>query len=206
MEAKEGIEKIARAEAERHAARPDAVISRANADVAGSVRARVEYELTRVQQALAALEEARRKAEDKASCLADEGVFLLLELRASKDKLSAFRVEASKEKKALDEAFDVGFDVIFNYGYDCCAFPHNICGSEPVIPNGISDTSKPFHPKFFYQSSLPPGCCSYRSCWVPEADTSRADEHLTTVGAGDISDSSAGAAGLSEEPGVFGGI
>ena len=69
----------------------------------------------------------RWKAEDKASRLVDERVSLLLELGASKDELSSFRVEASKEKKALEEAFDV----IFNYGYGCYAFAHNICGSEP---------------------------------------------------------------------------
>ena len=30
----------------------------------------------------------------------------------------------------MEEDFDIGFDVIFNYGYGCCAFAHNICGSE----------------------------------------------------------------------------
>ena len=67
-------------------------------------RQKGESELTGVQHALAASEEARRKAEDEANCLADEQVSLLLELGASKDELSAFRAEASKEKKALDKA------------------------------------------------------------------------------------------------------
>ena len=81
--------------------------------------------------------------------MADERVSLLLELEASKDELSAFRTEDSKEKKALEEAFDAGFDVIFNYGYGCCAFAHNICGSELVIPDGMPDTSKSLPPDFF---------------------------------------------------------
>ena len=101
------------------------------------------------QHALAASKEARRKAENEANRLADERVSLLMELRASKDKLIEVRAEASKEKKALDEAFDVGFDVIINYGYGCCAVTHNICGSEPMIPYGMPDKSKSLPPEFF---------------------------------------------------------
>ena len=41
-------------------------------DVAGSARAKVESELARVQNALAVLEEARRKTEDEASRMAVE--------------------------------------------------------------------------------------------------------------------------------------
>ena len=65
---------------------------------------------------MAASKEARRKAKDKVSRLANERVSLLLELGASKYELTGVQVEASKEKKAMEEAFDVGFDVIFNYG------------------------------------------------------------------------------------------
>ena len=49
----------------------------------------------------------------------------------------------------MAEEFDVGFEVIFNYGYDCCAFSHNICGSKPRIPAGLPDTSKSLSLKFF---------------------------------------------------------
>ena len=58
-----------------------------------------------------------------------EGVSLLLELETSKDEVSALQAQALKEKKAMKEAYEEGFDVIFNYGYGCCAFAHNICGS-----------------------------------------------------------------------------
>ena len=85
---------------------------------------------------MAASKEARRKAENEASLLAYERVSLLLKLEASKDELAGVRAEAAKEKKAVEEAFDAGFDVIFNYGYGCCTFAHDICGSEPVIPDG----------------------------------------------------------------------
>ena len=116
---------------ERDAARHEALSACMDADAGGSVRARVESELARVQNALAVLEEARRKAEDKASHLAVERVSLLLELGTSKDEVSALQAKALKEKKAMDEAYEEGFDVIFNYGYGCCAFAHNICGNQP---------------------------------------------------------------------------
>ena len=112
-------------------------MTRTDADAVGSARAKLESELARVQNALAVVNEARRKVEDKASRLANERVSLLLELRTCKDEVSAIRAEALKEKKALEEAYEEGFDVIFNYGYGCCAFAHNICGSQPEVPDGI---------------------------------------------------------------------
>ena len=158
-EAKESVEKVARAEEERDTARHEASMARMDADAAGSARAKVESKLVRVQNALAIAEEARWKAEDEASRLAVERVSLLLELRTSKDEVSALQAHALKEKKALKEAYEEGFDVIFNYGYDCCAFAHNICGSKPVVPYGMSNTSKPLSPEFFINPH-PPGAVS----------------------------------------------
>ena len=120
-----------------------------DADTVGSVKMKVESELAKVQNALAVSEEARRKAEDEASRLAVERISLLLELGTSKDEVSALQVQALNEKKALDEAFEKGFDVIFNYGYSCCAFANNICGSQPVVPDRMPDTSKSLSPEFF---------------------------------------------------------
>ena len=60
-EAKEGVEKVARAEAERDVARHEASMARMDADAAGSAKEKVESELARVQNALAVVEEARRK-------------------------------------------------------------------------------------------------------------------------------------------------
>ena len=110
------------AEAERDATRNEASIACMDADVAGSAKAKVEFELARVQNALAVSEEAKRKAEDKASRLAVERVSLLLDLGTSKDEVSALQAHALKEKKALEEANEEGFNVIFNYGYGYCAF------------------------------------------------------------------------------------
>ena len=69
----------------------------------------------------------RWKVEDDASHLAVERVSLLLELGLSKDEVSALQAHALKEKKPMEEAYEEGFDVIFNYGCGCCAFAHNIC-------------------------------------------------------------------------------
>ena len=112
--------------------------------------------MAEAQRALAASEEAQWKTGDEAIRLADERVSLLLELRASKEELIGVRGEDSKEKKALEKDFDEGFEVIFNYGYGCCAFAHNICESKPVIPNGMPDTSKLLSSKFFINPWCPP--------------------------------------------------
>ena len=74
--------------------------------------------------------------------------------------MSALQAHALKEKKALKEAYEEGFDVIFNYGYGCCAFAHNICGSKPVVADGMSDTSKPLSPEFFIDPRRPSGVVS----------------------------------------------
>ena len=59
------------------------------------------------------------------------------------------------EKKAMEEEFDASGDVIFNYGYSCYAFVHNICGSEPMIPFGMLDTTKPLPQEFFIYHRCP---------------------------------------------------
>ena len=72
-----------------------------------------------------------------------------MELEATRDNFAAFREKSSVKKTTMEVEFDVSSDVIFNYGYGCCAFAHNICGSEPLIPVGMPDTSTPFAPDFF---------------------------------------------------------
>ena len=128
---------MARVEVERNATLYEASMVGMNVSTPGSARMQVESELARVQNALMVAEEARRKAEDNASRLSVERVSLLLELGTCKDEVSAIRAEAFKEKKALEEAYEEGFDVIFNYGYGCCAFAYNICGSQLEVPYGM---------------------------------------------------------------------
>ena len=64
------------------------------------------------------------------------------------------------ERKVLEKEFDASSDVIFNYGYDYCAFAHNICRSKPMIPVGMLDTSEPLPPEFFVNTRCPPSASS----------------------------------------------
>ena len=155
--AREGFEKVARVEVERDAASYEASMAHIDAAATGSARTQVEFELARVQNAMAVIEKARQKAEDKARHLAFERVSLLLELEPCKDEVSAIRAKALKEKKALEEAYEEGFDMIFSYGYGCCSFAHNICRSQPEVSDGMSDTSKPLPSEFFINPRCPPG-------------------------------------------------
>ena len=82
--------------------------------------------------------------------MADEQDSMLLELETYKDEVSAIQADALKEKNALEEAYDEGFDIIFNYRYGCCAFANNICRSQLEVPDGMLDTSKPLSPECFY--------------------------------------------------------
>ena len=223
LEAKEAVERAVQPEAEKDSARHEALMARLNAKAARSARAQVESELAMVQQALAASEDprqkgeskltevqhalavskvARRKVEDEASRLADERVSLLLELGASKDELSTFREKASKDNKALEEAFDAGFDVIFNYSYGCCAFTHNICGSEPMISGGMSDTSRPLPPEFFINSRCPSDAAPGASTTDSDANVREAGKSLPTavVGLGIQYDSPVRVTWENEEP------
>ena len=226
-EAREAVERAVRAEEERDAAHHEVAMAQLEIEATGSARAqveselarvqcalaasedarqKVEYELDRAQQALAASGEAWRKAEEEASRLTDERVSLLVELGASKDELSAFRAEASKEKKALEAEFDSSFEDIFNYGYGCCAFAHNICGSKPGIPDGMPDTSKPLPPEFFVNPRCPLGAVLVEAVVAPEVGISEEVEHSSTVGSkvGDNPDSSSKVVGEREEPGASG--
>ena len=72
-----------------------------------------------------------------------------MELKASEEKFSAFQAKVTMEKKVMEEEFEASGDVIFNYGYGCYAFAHNVCGSESMIPAGMPDTIKPLPPEFF---------------------------------------------------------
>ena len=131
-------------------------------EVAGSARAQVELELSRVQcalttadggrlkaeskldstrQALAAAKEACRRAEEENIRLTDERPSLLMELGAIKEDFATFQAKSSAKKSALEAEFDASSDVILDYGYCCCPFAHDIRGSKPMIPTGMPDTS-----------------------------------------------------------------
>ena len=194
---------MARAEVERDVTRHDASMARIDADAAGSAKVKVESDLARVQNDLVVVEEAKRKVEDEASRLADEQVSMLLKLGSCKDEVFAIQADALKEKKALEEAYEEGFDVIFNYGYGYSAFAHNICGSQLEVPYEMPDTSKSLSPKLFINPRCPLGVVPVEAVSINvrpskvtnapkreapaailETDNSEVGEHLSTAEVG----------------------
>ena len=125
--------------------------------------------------------------------------------------MSALQAQALKEKRALEEAYEEGFDVIFNYGYGCCAFTHNICGSHPVVPNGMPDMSKPLSLEFFINPRCPPNVVPTKAATIDvrtsEAMITPEREVLSTVLGTDVSEASehlsAAQVGLGTEPEFF---
>ena len=160
-----------------------------------NTRAQIESELARVQRALALVEEARqkagsehgatrealalaeeacRKAEEESGRLPDERLSLVMELGAVKDEFAAFREKAAADRETMEAEFDSSGDALFNYGYGCCVFMHNICGSRPYIPDGMPDPSVPLTPEFFANPRCPPSVLSAAAAPEP------AEEHPET--------------------------
>ena len=102
--------------------------------------------------------------------------------------------------------------MIFNYGYGCCAFVHHIYGSQPVVLDGMPNTSKPLSLEFFINPRCPLGVVPVEAVTIDvrsgeamivskrevpttvlETDISEAGKHLSAakVGLGNELDSSA---------------
>ena len=181
LKAKESAKRAARAEAERDAARHKAMMAKLQIEGVVNTRAQVESELARVQRALAVAENARlmaesergvakealavageasRKAEEENSHLADERLALVMELGTIKDDFTAFLEKAVADRETMEAELDASSDTLFNYGYGCCVFTHNICGSKPQIPDGMPDPSVPLTPEFFANPRCPPSISS----------------------------------------------
>ena len=79
-----------------------------------------------------------------------------MKLEVTREDFATFREKTSTEKMATEAEFDARSDVIFNYRYGFCTFVHNICGSEPLIPIGMPDTSTPLTLEFFVNPLCPP--------------------------------------------------
>ena len=70
--------------------------------------------------------------------------------------MSSLQSQAGKDKEAMEEDYQKALEVIFAYGYECCMFKHNICGSQPEVPDGMPDSSDPLPPEFFANLKCPP--------------------------------------------------
>ena len=110
--------------------------------------------------------EACRKAKEENGRLADERLALVMELVTIKDDFAAFREKAVADRETMEAEFDSSGDSLFNYGYGCCGFTHNICGSKPQIPDRMPDPSVLLTLEFFANPRCPPGT----SATVPALD------------------------------------
>ena len=178
LEARESAERAARAEAERDTTLHEAAMAKLTTEGDLNIGTQIESELARVQNALTLAEEARRKtefdhgaaqealtatreaskkAEEENSHLAEEKLALVIELGAVKNDFTAFQEKAAADREMMEAAFDSSGDTLFNYGYGCCAFVHNICGSKPEIPNGMPNPSVLLTANFFANPRCPLG-------------------------------------------------
>ena len=92
-----------------------------------NARMRAEFKRGVAQEALAIAGEAGKNSEKENSRLADERLALVMELGTIKDGYVAFREKAVADRETMDAEFDASGDTLFNYGYGCCVFTHNIC-------------------------------------------------------------------------------
>ena len=104
---------------------------------------------TIAQKALAVTGEACKKAEEENNCLANERLALVIELWTIKDDFASFREKVVADRETMEAEFDASGNMLFNYGYGCYVFTHNICGRKPQIPDGMPDPSIPLTPEFF---------------------------------------------------------
>ena len=95
---------------------------------------------------MAAVEEDRCGLEAKVARLTVERTSLLLGLKASKDEVSAFHSQASKDKEAIVEDYQKALKQIFAYG---------ILGDRPKILDGMPDSADPLPPEFFANLGCP---------------------------------------------------
>ena len=107
------------------------------------------------EETKAVAEEARRKAEVKATRLEVDRMSLLLDLGTTKDEVSSLQSQANKDKEAMEEEYQKTLGSIFGYDYKCYVFKHNICGDQPKVPCGMPDSANPLLPEFFVSPRCP---------------------------------------------------
>ena len=73
------------------------------------------------------------------------------------------------DRETMEAEFDSRGDALFNYGYGCFVFTHNICGSKPQIPDGLPDPSVPLTLEFFANPRCPPSTSAVASTLDPVA-------------------------------------
>ena len=135
--------------------------------LAEEARWKAKFDHGAAQEALAATGEACKKVEEENSHLAEEKLALVIELGAVKDDFADFREKAAADREIMKHEFDSSGDTLFNYGYGCCTFAHNICGSKPEIPDGMPNPSVPLTAEFFSNPRCPSGASAAASSLDP---------------------------------------
>ena len=128
--------------------------------------------------------EACEKEEEESGRLTDEKLALVIKLGAVNDEFVAFREKAAAYREMMEAELDSSGDTLFNYGYGCCAFTHNICGSKPQIPDRMPNPSIPLTAEFFANSRCPPSASAAASALDPIAVSGedRSENSPATVG------------------------
>ena len=121
--------------------------------------------------------EACKKADEENARLVDERLALVIELGTVKDEFTAFQEKAAADRETMEAEFDSSGKALFNYGYGCCVFTHNICGSKPHIPDGMTDPSVPLTLEFFTNPRCPPSISSVAPALDPALGS---EEHPET--------------------------
>ena len=139
--------------------------------LAEEARQKAEFDRGAAQEVMAATGEACKKAEEENSHLEKEKLALIIELGAVKDDFAAFREKVTTEREMMEAAFDSSGDTLFNYGYGCCAFAHNIRGSKPEIPDDMPNPSVPLTADFFANPRCSLGASATASSLDPVVDS-----------------------------------
>ena len=135
----------------------------------------MESERGVAHKALSLAGEACTKTEEENSRLMDERLSLILELGTIKDDFTALQEKVVADRETMEAEFDARDDTLFNYGYGCCVFTHNICGSKPQILDGMLDPSVPLTPEFFANPRCPLSTSS--SAPAPDPAAVSREEH-----------------------------
>ena len=141
----------------------------------------MEGDLARVQDALAATEEARAVAEKAKRKAEAEATRLDVDISPTRDWGGQGRgilspLRSRQRQGTMEEDYQKALEVIFSYGYGCCVFKHNICGDPPEVPNGMPDSSDPLPPKFFVSHRCPPVQATIEDTTVEEHPSEVAKE------------------------------
>ena len=87
----------------------------------------------------------------------------------------------------MEEDYQKALELIFAYGYECCAFKHNICGDQLKVPDGMPDSSNPLHQDFFVNLGCPPTPAATKAKTAKEDPSEAAKELEESASIGDLS-------------------